>query len=317
MPKQSDVKKKEAKPLFEDVMLEEQIAFLKSGITPKKPQHRIPTAPKSVPSKSNSSAAKAPSFVKPVLVVWALAALLVFFASGYFLGFGSAESQFASASQPSQDSLQVLEGQRFQSSVNIVSVTSEGEGSLNQAEVEIMPGSGRVLFSINPFVEPDTQDSVRTAALVAEKFTGKSLSGKDIVVSVKNTPARLVGGPSAGAAITVAAIAAIQHKVVRSDAAITGTILPDGTIGQVSGIIEKATAAAEKGLDAFIVPKGQKILTYYERVQGQTQEGRFTIIRTRYVPRTVNVQDYLENEGYDIKIFEAQDVNGAVEYLLE
>ncbi|GEM_PF-406379 len=245
---------------------------------------------------------------------WVVALLLLFFAVGYFVGFNSAPWPAAQLSE--QQTLQLLADQKFDSQINIVSVTSDGTGSLNQADVEISPGSGRVLFSINPFVEPDTQNSVKTAALVAQKFTGKSLAGKDLIVTVQNTPAQLIGGPSAGAAITVATIAAIEKKGVRTDAAITGTINSDGTIGQIGGVIEKALAAADQNLSLFVVPKGQATITYYEQVRQAQDRGNYTIIRTRYVPKTVDLQQALENDGYKMKIVEAQDINAAVGLLV-
>lgn len=256
-----------------------------------------------------------PFLARNSLFGWIVALLLLFFAAGYFMGFNSAPRPAEQLSE--QQTLQLLADQKFGSQVNIVSVTSDGKGSLNQADVEISPGSGRVLFSINPFVEPDTQNSVKTAARVAEKFTGKSLAGKDLVVTVENTPAQLIGGPSAGAAIAVATIAAIEKKVVRTDAAITGTINPDGAIGQIGGVIEKALAAADQNLSLFIVPRGQKSFTYYEQVQEQSQRGPFTIIRTRYVPKTIDLQAALEKDGYKLMVVEAEDINAAVGLMVE
>ncbi len=255
-----------------------------------------------------------------VLFIGVLASLLAFFAMGYFFGSNNPQSvamvQSSAPGSPLQDNMQELANKRYYSHINIVSVTSEGQGSLNQAEVEIAPGAGRVLFSINPFVEPDTQDSVKIAASVAQKYTGKSLEGKDIIVTVKNTPAKLVGGPSAGAAIAVAVIAAVEDRNVRSDAAITGTINADGSIGQIGGVIEKALAAADQNLSLFVVPRGQKNFTYYEQVREQTSRGPFTIIRTRYVPKTIDLQESLGQDGYSMRVVEAANIGEAVELLV-
>ena len=49
----------------------------------------------------------------------------------------------------------------------------------------------------------------------------------------------LIGGPSAGAAIAVATVAAIEGKNVSKDAVITGTIEEGGYIGEVGGVFEK------------------------------------------------------------------------------
>lgn len=255
------------------------------------------------------------ALIKLAFFVWVIAALLVFFAAGYFAGKDSVQS--AAGIPMAGSPLQALQGQSFESSVNIVSVTSSGVGSLNQATVEVVPGNGKVLFSINPFVEPDTQNSMRIAVSVAQHFTGKSLSDRDVIVGVENTPAKLVGGPSAGAAIAVATIAAIQGKKVRGDAAITGTIRSDGGIGQVGGIIEKALAAADQNLSLFVVPKGQKVITIYERVQQREDLPGFTIFRTRYVPKTIDLQGALEQDGYKTRVVEAERVEDAVALMVE
>ena len=49
----------------------------------------------------------------------------------------------------------------------------------------------------------------------------------------------LIGGPSAGAAIAVATVAAIEGKNVSKDAVITGTIEEGGYIGEVGAVFEK------------------------------------------------------------------------------
>jgi len=110
------------------------------------------------------------------------------------------------------------------SSANIVAVRSDTRvGVIGKVYVELKEGNGDVLVNTNPFVEPDTQYSVREAVAIAENFTNINVSNKDIVVSfaINGT---LIGGPSAGAATTVATIAAMEGTQVRQDVAITGTI---------------------------------------------------------------------------------------------
>jgi predicted S18 family serine protease len=68
----------------------------------------------------------------------------------------------------------------------------------------------------------------------------------------------LIGGPSAGAATTVATIAALQSTQVKHDVAITGTIEEDGYVGQVSSVFDKAIAADKNGMALLLVPRGQK-----------------------------------------------------------
>jgi len=54
-----------------------------------------------------------------------------------------------------------------------------------------------------------------------------------------------IDGPSAGGLTTIGVLAAILGHDVRTDAAMTGTINPDGSIGPVGGIPQKLEGAAE------------------------------------------------------------------------
>jgi len=67
-----------------------------------------------------------------------------------------------------------------------------------------------------------------------------------------------IDGPSAGALMTVGVVAAILGDEVRTDAAMTGTISPDGIIGPVGGIPHKVEGAAEDGRTLVLVPGGQR-----------------------------------------------------------
>jgi len=204
----------------------------------------------------------------------------------------------------------------YEATINIVAVqASDNVGVLNQAVVELRPGNGRVLFAINPFVEADTQQSAETAALVAQQLTGKSLKSAELIYSVKNTEAKLVGGPSAGAALTIATIAAIEKKTVRGDVAITGTIESNGKIGQVGGVIEKTTAAGQAGIKTFLVPSGQGKATYYEKKTTQQQQGRYVIQRTQYVPVSVDLNQFAM-EQFGMQVIEVGSVPEAREYLI-
>jgi len=207
----------------------------------------------------------------------------------------------------------------YSAKINVVAVKSSGGGALSQAEVEVREGKGRVLFSINPFVEPDTQQSAETAVSVAEKFTGKSLNKMDVIYTI--TPpepdTKLIGGPSAGAALTIATIAAIEGKQVREDAAITGTINADGSIGKIGGVIEKAKAAADKNKTLFLVPKRQSILTVYEKQVTEEKKRGWVIQRINYVPKELNLNDYLQDLNYSMQVKEVSNIKEAIQFMID
>ncbi len=67
-----------------------------------------------------------------------------------------------------------------------------------------------------------------------------------------------IGGPSAGLAMTLAIINKISGGSLTGDhvVAATGTISPDGQVGAVGGVEEKAVAVHNAGATYFIVPDG-------------------------------------------------------------
>ena len=67
------------------------------------------------------------------------------------------------------------------------------------------------------------------ATVIATLLGVSDLDGKQISFEVDGK----IDGPSAGALMTIGLLAALRGKAVRDDAAMIGTINPDGTIGPV------------------------------------------------------------------------------------
>lgn len=65
-----------------------------------------------------------------------------------------------------------------------------------------------------------------------------------------------IDGPSAGALMTVGSLAAMSGAPVASATTMTGTVLPDGSVGPVSGLAEKVRAAGEAGFTRVLIPPG-------------------------------------------------------------
>ncbi len=70
---------------------------------------------------------------------------------------------------------------------------------------------------------------------------------------------QLVGGPSAGLAFTLAIIDDMTPGDLTGGerVAVTGTINPDGSVGEVGGVEQKAITARTNGMQSMIVPKGE------------------------------------------------------------
>ena len=91
----------------------------------------------------------------------------------------------------------------------------------------------------------------------------------------------------------------------------TGTIDPDGTLGQVGGIAAKAEAAAEKGAAIFIVPDGQTMDSILQCEWREIFSFRFRMCT--YEP--VNVQTYLQQRGFATAVVEATNIEEAFDLM--
>ncbi|MFH1106882.1 MAG: S16 family serine protease [Candidatus Micrarchaeota archaeon] len=242
-----------------------------------------------------------------------MAKFVLVLAAGTVLGIGISAVAFPHGVEPpAAISMQALPPD-FSTVITRIPVlavkSSDNTGIVTFASVEIRPGKGRVLINTNPFVEPDTQYSAETAVKIAQEYTKKSINQKDVILTFE-AETQLVGGPSAGAAMTIAAIAAIQNKTLPADVAMTGTVEEDGSVGQVGGVLEKAEAAAEAGIRLFLVPRGEARLRYYEAQTVQRRMGAFVVQETRYVPKTLDLVAYME-EKYGMEVREVADIREA------
>jgi uncharacterized protein len=122
-------------------------------------------------------------------------------------------------------------------SVMVPAVDQQGNGVVTILDVQAASGYERTLVNIDKLLFwTDTQNSIRTARFVAENITGVNLSNYDLIYTVKAN-ATVIEGASAGAALTVATVAAIQGKEINTSVMMTGTINHDGTIGPVGEIL--------------------------------------------------------------------------------
>jgi PDZ domain-containing protein len=66
-----------------------------------------------------------------------------------------------------------------------------------------------------------------------------------------------IGGPSAGLAFTLAILDALSNGKLTGGhrVAATGTISPDGAVGDVGGVQEKTVAVEKAGAQVFFVPQ--------------------------------------------------------------
>ena len=188
----------------------------------------------------------------------------------------------------------------------------KGNGVLTLLVVEATPGSGRTLVDIdNLLFWGDTQHSIRIAKNVAQNITHINLSNYDLVYNIYANAA-VIGGESAGAALTLATIAAIENKTMNDKVIITGAINHDGTIGPVQGILAKAKAAKANGAALFLVPQLQSTEITYTTNKYCEKFGTGEYCTTEQVPKKINIA-----EEANITIKEVSTISEAMQYFFK
>ena len=179
------------------------------------------------------------------------------------------------------------------------------EGVFLDAFVVVRPGDGHVFVDTSPYAQVDLQGSARLAAMVASDITGIDQAEYDFYYVI-NVPSPIIGGPSAGAALTVATVAAINNWSLIDGVAMTGTISPDNSIGPVGGIPHKLEAAAKNGVTLFLIPEGQRKATVLYETRKSGPGFVFTETKTKVV-------DLVEmGKDLGVKVEEISDIYEAI-----
>ena len=137
-------------------------------------------------------------------------------------------------------------------------ITEGGEGVLVYFKMWLRPGNGRILVNVdNAFYKEDSENSLRKAKRIAEKYIGLRLNAYDIVLEIDGQ--RIVGGESAGAMFSAAIAAAFTGKKLREDVTASAALTEEGLLAPVDSLEEKMRAAYEAGKDHFIIARGQQM----------------------------------------------------------
>ncbi len=250
--------------------------------------------------------------MKKIIIILTLAAFILgFFAAQVFSpifqappggsapnGSPGSKMELPAQSPSSQDGAFTPASIESSATINLVAVDSSGKGVAMPLTVQKRAGYGETLININNLVFWfDTQQSIQTARNVAYKIAGFDMDRINLVYII-DANATVVEGPSAGAALAIATIAALKDKPLKPDVMITGTVNPDGTIGQVGGILEKASAAKEIGAKLFLVPGGQGTETLLQPVESCSTRDFFTYCTTKYVQTEIDIS---EKAGLPVK----------------
>ena len=127
--------------------------------------------------------------------------------------------------------------------------TGKVRGSIQTIPLKVAFASGNspMRISISDDTSGGSGDMIRAsvwnAAAAAAMLRGKTMEGLRISVDFEGD----VDGPSAGGLICLGILSALDERKMPEDFAMTGTILPDGTVGLVGGVAYKLKGAAVSG----------------------------------------------------------------------
>ena len=163
---------------------------------------------------------------------------------------------------PERAGLQTIDGGRQITVPVLWSDPSRAIGGVEPAVVRVGDGSA-TNFSIDlRDLEAKGAGAAWTAASASAAAVGALYSGRDPSdIDVSFTVSGPIDGPSAGALLTVAILAALRDVPLLPGVTMTGTISPDGTISTVGGVGLKLASAAEAGYTTVLLPPGNTELT--------------------------------------------------------
>lgn len=176
---------------------------------------------------------------------------------------------------------------------------NETIGGTADVYLDVKPGSGRIFIDSFPLTKIDTQISARFANEVACDFLDKDCSDKDFFYTIRATSS-VVGGPSAGAALTVLTIAVLEDLDLNESVVMTGTINSGGIIGPVAGIEEKVKAAKREGFKKALVPKRSIISALNETIISNEDENESDENSSALENVSLVYSDSLQIEGIEI-----------------
>lgn len=188
--------------------------------------------------------------------------------------------------------------------------TAEGGyvGTTTNVTVLITEGWGDVYVSTYSLTQEDFQGAATAAARVVCNMLNLSFSNYNFYFKVIG-PAVIVGGPSAGVAMAVAVYSALTGRPINRTVMVTGMLSPDGTVGPVGGVYEKAQAAADSGAKLFLVPPGQSVVVTYRTVVRRI--GPFRFYTTE--PVTINLAEEARRQ-WGLTVVEVVTLRDALRY---
>lgn len=123
-------------------------------------------------------------------------------------------------------------------------------------------------ISVSDDLPLGTGDSFRAAIWLAAVTAGVARNDPLTGVHLDFDLSGGTDGPSAGGVLCLAILSALDGRTIPNDFAMTGTIMPDGTIGLVGGVAQKVKAAVRRGKKRICIPLFHRFEEQDERVGG-------------------------------------------------
>lgn len=128
-------------------------------------------------------------------------------------------------------------------------------GSTADLFLEVRDGTGRVFLDTSPLTKIDTQISTRYAKDIACDYFELDCDKYDFIYTIR-AKSSIIGGPSAGAAMSALTAITVLDLEHDESVAVTGTINSGGIIGPVGATEEKVITAYENNLSKVLVSLG-------------------------------------------------------------
>ncbi len=201
----------------------------------------------------------------------------------------------------------------------LLAVSENGDGELRggtaQLKLEIVPGSGRVFIDTFPLSQIDTQVSTRNAQSFACEFLEMDCTTVDFIYTI-TSGSSIIGGPSAGAVMSILTIGLLDGEPLRKDIAMTGTISHGGFIGPVGGVKQKIEAASRSGVKTVLIPYGERVM----RQQNTTSDiwtSRHNDSQTEVTFETSDLDLIAYGETLGVTVVEVSHIYDALPYYIQ
>ncbi len=185
-------------------------------------------------------------------------------------------------------------------------------GSDADLYLELKEGTGRVFLDTYPLTKMDTQISTRFAKEIACHQYQLTCDNYDFIYTIK-ARSNIIGGPSAGAAISALTAIAMMDMEYRKDIAITGTINSGGIVGPVGGVKQKIEAASKAGLSTVLVAKGTLAMLAEENNKTNQSDSNKSSLAVTNVNQSFFPDPFPHEDP--IKVIEVSDLDEVMFYL--